>query len=90
MNPKEKEELDLLAKLEEQNRALLADAKAVPSLNTRRREGSISSSISTESSTDGLKRMFYRNVYLFVYATRKLFLYYHERSLLAYLVAFVP
>ncbi|KAF8561490.1 hypothetical protein P879_05277 [Paragonimus westermani] len=55
MNPKEKEELDLLAKLEEQNRALLADAKAVPSLNTRRREGSISSSVSTESSTDGLK-----------------------------------
>ncbi|KAF5404132.1 Ecotropic viral integration site 5 protein [Paragonimus heterotremus] len=55
MNAKEKEELDLLAKLEEQNRALLADAKAVPSLNTRRREGSISSSLSTESSTDGLK-----------------------------------
>ncbi|KAF6780044.1 hypothetical protein AHF37_00725 [Paragonimus kellicotti] len=73
MNPKEKEELDLLAKLEEQNRALLSDAKAVPSLNTRRREGSISSSISTESSTDGLKRMFIRNVYLCEYASGNLF-----------------
>ncbi|CAH8671193.1 unnamed protein product [Schistosoma margrebowiei] len=52
MECKRQSELELLAKLEEKNRALFSDAKVVPSLHTRRREGSLSSSISTGSGQD--------------------------------------
>nr|CAH8876104.1 unnamed protein product [Trichobilharzia regenti] len=53
MGCEKQSELELLAKLEEQNRALFSDAKIVPSLQThRRREGSLSSSISTGSGQD--------------------------------------
>lgn len=52
MECEKQSELELLAKLEEQNRVLLSDAKVVPSLHTRRREGSLSSSISTGSGQD--------------------------------------
>ncbi|CAH8649447.1 unnamed protein product [Heterobilharzia americana] len=52
MGSEKQSELELLAKLEEQNRALFSDAKVVPSLHTRRREGSLSSSISTGSGQD--------------------------------------
>ncbi|XP_018655616.1 putative ecotropic viral integration site [Schistosoma mansoni] len=52
MDCRRQSELELLAKLEEKNRALFSDAKVVPSLHTRRREGSISSSISTGSGQD--------------------------------------
>ncbi|KAK4475412.1 hypothetical protein MN116_002468 [Schistosoma mekongi] len=52
MECEKQSELELLAKLEEQNRVLFSDAKVVPSLHTRRREGSLSSSISTGSGQD--------------------------------------
>ncbi|CAH8598598.1 unnamed protein product [Schistosoma turkestanicum] len=55
MECEKQSELELLAKLEEKNRALFSDAKVIPSLHTRRREGSLSSSISTGSGQDDVR-----------------------------------